>query len=292
MAVFNRVTIVGLGLIGGSLGMAVRRRHLAREVVGVSRRASTLRRAKRRGAIDIGTTDLRRAVRDADLVVLATPVEDIVHLAERAAARMRSGSILTDVGSAKAAIVNRLERALPRSVAFVGGHPIAGSDAQGINAASAQLFDGSICILTPTSRTSRVALARVARFWNALVDQVLLMSPRQHDHVLAGCSHLPHLVAWTLVRAVTVAPLARAPQSFLDMTRIAKSDPELWDEIFLSNRANMLAAMRRFDRYWRALQATLRRADRAALHRFLTVAKAKRDALGDADDRGWQADDR
>lgn len=285
MAMFNRITIVGLGLIGGSLGMAARRRRLARQVVGVSRRASTLRRARARGAIDLGTTNLGRAVEDADLVVLATPIDQIVPLARRAATLMREGGILTDVGSTKAALVRALERSPPLGVAFVGAHPIAGSEAQGIEAASARLFDGAVCVLTPTPRTNRAALARVARFWRAVAGQVVTMSPRRHDRVLAGCSHLPHLVAWALARAVTVAPLARAPQSFLDMTRIAKSDAELWDGICFSNRANVLAAMRRFDRHWRALQATLRRADRAALHRFLTVAKARRDALGDADFR-------
>lgn len=279
MPLFHRITIVGLGLIGGSLGLAVKRRRLAQRVVGVSRHPSTLRRAKRRGAIDVGTTDLARAAQGADLVVLATPVDQIVPLAQRAASAMRAGTIITDVGSTKAALVRALERSLLPGVAFVGAHPIAGSEAQGIEAASARLFDGAVCVLTQTPRTDRAALARVARLWKGLAGRIVTMSPRQHDRVLAGCSHLPHLVAWALVRAVSVAPLARAPQSFLDMTRIAKSDPELWDDIFLTNRTELLAAMTRFERHWRALRAALVRPDRRALRGFLAGAKAKRDAL-------------
>jgi len=279
MALFNRVTIVGLGLIGGSLGMAARRKHLARVVIGVSRRPATLRRAKRLGAIDIGTTDFRRAVRDADLVVLATPVEDIAPLAERAAALMRPGSMLTDVGSTKAAIVNRLERTLPRGIAFVGGHPIAGSEQQGIEAADPHLFDGAVCVLTKTGRTKRAALLRVRRLWASLVDQVVIMNPRQHDRLLARTSHLPHLVACALIQATQVAPLPRAPRSFLDMTRIAKSPPELWREIVFSNRAELLAAMQRFDRQWRTLRACLTSQDRRGLQRMLARAQMKRNAL-------------
>ena len=142
MRLFKQVTIVGLGLIGGSLGMALRRRRLAGTVVGLSRRASTLRRAKARGAIDIGMRDARRAVRDTDLVVLATPVVAIVPEAIRLARFMRSGSVLTDVGSSKAQIVRSLERVLPRDVKFVGAHPLAGSEQQGIDAARADLFEG------------------------------------------------------------------------------------------------------------------------------------------------------
>jgi prephenate dehydrogenase len=281
MVVVGRVAIVGLGLIGGSLGMAIRRKRLAREVVGISRRASTLAQAKRLGAIDWGTLALRRAVAQADLLVLATPVERIAPLALRAARWMRPGSILTDVGSAKGLIVRTLERALPSDMAFVGAHPLAGSEQRGIAAASAQLFEGACCILTPTAHTDPRALRRVRRFWSRLGTRVLTLSPRRHDRLLAGVSHLPHLLAACLVQAAGHAPLAAAPRSFLDMTRVAKSHPALWDDIILSNREALLEAIGRFDHRWRRLCGELTRSDRAAVRRFLRRACAARLTLDD-----------
>ena len=276
---FKQVTIVGLGLIGGSLGMAIRRKRLARTVVGLSRSPSTLRRAKRRGAIDVGTTDGTRAVRDADLVILATPVDQIVPYGKRLSRVMRPGAILTDVGSTKAQIVKALERTLPASIAFVGAHPLAGSELRGIDAATPALFDGAVCALTRTARTDRRALRRLIRFWRALDGRVVTMSPQAHDRVLAGVSHLPHLVAFCLAGAASPRPLPSAPPSFLDMTRIAKSDPDLWDDILLSNRAALRAAADRFERRWRTLRALLARGDRAALRRFLADAQSTRHAL-------------
>ncbi len=279
MPKFNQVTIVGLGLIGGSLGLALRRRRLAREVIGLSRRAATVRQAIRRGAIDRGTTDARRAVQDADLVVLAAPVDAIAPQAVRLARFMRPGSILTDVGSTKARIVRALERALPRHVAFVGGHPLAGSEQRGLQAATPRLFDGSVCILTPDRRTDRAALRRVAAFWKPLVGRVVIMDPRRHDRLLAQTSHVSHALAYCLALSVEADGSASLPPSFLDATRVAKSDPDLWDDIFLTNRAEILRAMARFETGWRGLRRLLARSDRAGLRRFLAAAKARRDAL-------------
>ncbi|MBI3331282.1 MAG: prephenate dehydrogenase/arogenate dehydrogenase family protein [Candidatus Omnitrophica bacterium] len=275
---FKQVTIVGLGLIGGSLGMALRRRRLARAVVGVSRRPASLRRARRLGAIDWGTTDLARAASGADVVVLATPVDAIVPYGRRAARAMRPGGVLTDVGSTKAAVVRALARGLPRGVSFVGAHPIAGSERRGVEAADARLFDGTLCILTPTARTDRRALRVVRRLWTSLGGRVVTMSPDRHDRLLAGLSHLPHLVACSLIGAMTGA-LPRPPQSFLDMTRITQSDPDLWDDIFLSNRVHLLRAMDRFEARWRALRRLVAGSRRRALRRALARAHSRRHAL-------------
>ena len=274
---FKQVTIVGLGLIGGSLGMALRRRGVARTVVGVSRHPASLRRAKRLGAIDWGTTDLARAAAGADVVVLATPVDAIAPFGRRAARSMRPGSVLTDVGSTKAAIVRALEPGLPRGVHFVGAHPIAGSERRGIDAADAQLFDGAVCIMTPTARTDRRALQAVRRFWAPLAGRVVMMSPQAHDRALARVSHLPHLVAGCLSLAAGTPPCV-AP-SLLEMTRVAQSDPDLWDDIFLTNRQSVLAAMVRFEQAWRRLHAAVARGDRAALRRLLRRAQSARHAL-------------
>ena len=283
MPIVNRLTIVGLGLIGGSLGLAVKRRHVAKEVIGLSRHPATLRRARASRAIDWGTTRVGEAVREADLIIVATPVDTIVPLAHRIATSMRPGSVLSDVGSTKAAIVGALERTLPPRIAFVGAHPLAGSEQQGLSAASPTLFDGSTCVLTPTMRTDRRALRRVDRFWSALGADVITMTPQAHDRLVARTSHLPHLLAYALTQAMTIAPLSRAPRSFLDMTRIAKSAPELWDDIFLSNRAELLDALRRFEQERRALRRAIVHGDRRTLRHLLTRAHAKRHALKDGD---------
>ena len=279
MARVQQVTIVGLGLIGGSLGLALKRRHLAREVVGLSRRASTLRLAHRRRAIDWGTTDPARAVRDADVVVLATPVSTIVPLAKRLAPLMRPGSLLTDVGSTKAVIVRAIERSLPRGIAFVGGHPLAGSEQRGMAAACADLFDGSVCLLTKTARTSPKALAQLRRLWAALVRRVVVLDPAAHDRLLAQVSHLPHLLAYALVQSVSPQARRLAPRSFLEITRVAQSDPALWVDIFLSNHAAISMALDRFARDVATVRRLLRQRNTRTLQQFLRHAQRLRHAL-------------
>ena len=281
MPLFNRVTIVGLGLIGGSVGMAIRRRRLAREVVGLSRTMATVRLAKARGAIDTGTTHAARAVRDADLVILATPVERIIPYATYVARFMRPGSILTDVGSVKGPMVRALTGTLPHGVAFVGAHPLAGSVQRGIGAARADLLDGSVCIVTRTAKTHPRALAQVRRAWKALACRVLVMPPTMHDRLIAATSHLPHVLAFCLVEATPHQALATAPRSFLEATRVAKSDPDLWDDILLGNRQAVLAAMDRFHRRWTRLRRLLVRENPRALKRLLHHAQAIRHTLHD-----------
>ena len=273
---FNQVTIIGLGLIGGSLGLAIRRKRLARRVIGVSRKPSTLRRAMRIGAIDEGSTDLRRAVSGAELVILATPVDLIVSYAKRIAPWLQPGSLISDVGSTKATIVQALEHRLPRPVAFVGTHPLAGSERRGIDAASATLFDGSLCVVTKAAATNPQALARVRRLWSRIAGRAVVMSPREHDQALAAVSHLPHLVAFCLMGATNHGALMLAPRSFLDATRVAKSDPDLWDDIFLTNRIALARALRQFQRQLDRTKTLLSRADRAGLRRFLKHTHALR----------------
>lgn len=281
MVLFKRVTIVGLGLIGGSLGMAIRRHRLAQEVMGLSRTSTTLRRAKQRGAIDRGSTDAKRAVQDADVVIIATPVDTIVPQAKRLARFMRPGSILTDVGSTKSQIVRSLTGALPREVAFVGAHPLAGSEQRGIAAARPELFDGSLCLVTTAGQTNQEALAHVVRLWKPLVRRVLVMDPATHDRLAAQMSHLPHLLAFCLVEATSHRALAIAPRSFLEATRVAKSDGDLWDDILRGNRRAVLAAMGQFEHQWKRVRRLLGHADPRPLQRFLRHAKAIRAALPD-----------
>jgi prephenate dehydrogenase len=279
---FNRIAIIGLGLIGGSMGMAIRRKRLAREVVGWSRRASTVQHARRRGAIDRGASSLSEAVRQAELVIVAAPVSAIVPLARQAARFMHPGTLLSDVGSTKGAIVRALERRLPNQVTFVGAHPLAGSEQQGIAAAQAALFDRSLCVVTPTEKTPRAATSRVKTLWQGIGSRVVILNPTTHDQLLAAVSHLPHLLAFCLMRATDRDALRVAPRSFLEATRVAKSDPDLWDGIFLSNRRAVLEAMDRFENQWTIMRRLLTVGDRRSLRRKLADAKRKRDPLPDA----------
>ena len=273
-----KVAIVGLGLIGGSLGMVLRKRKLAQTVTGFSRKPATLRMAKSRGAIDKGTANLAEAVRDADIVVLATPVSEIVPLALRCARFMKLGAVLTDVGSSKGEIVSALDRLLPKSVAFVGAHPVAGSEKRGIGAASPDIFDAaSYCIIPPSARTSRRAVAAVSRLWSGVVPKIIRLPAKRHDELLAATSHLPHALAFALSASAPRRGLPSMPRSFLEMTRVAKSDPDLWAAILLSNRSAVAAAWREFDRSSAALRKAITRKDRKALTRLLAKAKARRD---------------
>jgi prephenate dehydrogenase len=192
---------------------------------------------------------------------------------------MPPGSIVSDVGSAKAEIVRGL-RSLPNGVAFIGAHPLAGSERRGIGAARADLFEGSVCVLTPDRRTDKAALSRVRSLWSDLAGRVVTMAPEAHDRLLAATSHLAHWLAFCLVEATEPRAREIAPRSFLDATRVAMSDPDLWDDIFLTNRAALLRAMDRFELRWRSARRLLMRGDRAALVRFLRHAQSLRQRLG------------
>ena len=279
MAIFDQVTVVGLGLMGGSLGQAIRRGRLARRVVGVSRKSSTLRAAKRIGAIDEGTTDLAAACRTASLIVLATPVDLIVPQARLAAAPAPAGCIITDLGSTKSKIVAALERGLPRGVSFVGSHPLTGSEQRGIVAAKPDLYRDATCVVAVTKRTPAAAKQRVARLWRALGSRVVTMDPRVHDRLLAEVSHLPHVVAFAMMAAVSQQALALAPRSFRDATRVAASDPDLWDDILLSNRGPILQTLARFEHRCAELRRLMQRNDRQRLRRLLRHAQAIRQRL-------------
>jgi prephenate dehydrogenase len=273
---FNQVTIVGLGLMGGSLGLDLRRLRLAKRVVGLSRSMSTVREAVKRGAIDEGTTVARRAVDTADLVVLATPVDTLATLAKKLVLFMPRSSILTDVGSTKQQVVAAVEALLPDGVAYVGSHPVCGSDRAGIHAAKEGLYAGTACVVTPTENTNKKALQRVQAFWEALGQTVVIMHPKQHDKVLAGCSHVPHLVASCLALAADPKGLPLTPKSLLEMTRLANGDPDLWDDILFSNRDAVLKAMQRFAGEWDRLYEAIAKDQRGLLHRLLARGQRKR----------------
>lgn len=276
----GNVAIVGVGLIGGSIGLALRQRGLAENVIGIGRRQVTLRIARRVGAITHTTIDLAKGVADADLVIVCTSVGKIVGHVREAARHCREGTLITDAGSTKQTIVAALDEGLPRACRFLGGHPIAGSEKSGPSFAQADLFEGRVVILTPTKNTRAEDFDLLENFWQGLGSVVLQMSAEEHDRALAIASHLPHMAAAALANTLSEKYFRVSGTGILDATRVAASEPELWKQILLNNRENALAALEQFGANLSALHAAIRDRDEAELERFLTRAKKNRDALG------------
>jgi prephenate dehydrogenase len=276
----NTLTIVGVGLIGGSIGLAAKRRGVVRRVLGVGRQHGSLERAALLGAIDEAFLDLGSGVRQADLVVFCTPVDGIAGQALTAAGQCPAGAVLTDAGSTKAAIVQALDGRLPSEVAFVGSHPLAGSEKRGPEHADANLFVGRLTVVTPTPATNRAALDRVVQFWQGLGSRVRLMDPELHDQALALTSHLPHLVAAVLAGILPPELRDLTATGFRDTTRVAGGDPSIWTGIFAQNRSAVLNALQQFSVRLAEFEQALQSGDCAALDRLLAQAKKVRDALG------------
>ncbi len=281
----ERMTLAGVGLIGGSLALAARKARLVREVVGFGRTRANLDVALQRGLIDRIAAD-EAAAADADLIVLATPVATCARLAERFRAHARPTTVLTDVGSVKGSLVAELEAAWPDPRRVVGAHPIAGNERAGAAAAEADLFRGRLCIVTPTPRTDPAAATLVRALWEGVGARVETMTPETHDAILARVSHLPHLVAYALVTAVAGRDedgrtlLDYAGSGFVDTTRIAASPAEVWRDIALGNRPALGAALAEFRAALDALERAMASGDAAALERMLAAAAQVRQRLG------------
>jgi prephenate dehydrogenase len=277
---FEQLTIVGVGLIGGSVGLAAKARGVAGRVVGVGRDEENLRKAADLGLIDGFATELAEAVRTASLVVFCTPVDRIVEQVLSAAAACRPGTILTDAGSTKGAIVRRLDRELRGGAHFVGSHPLAGSEKKGPDHARTNLFENRVTVVTPTVATDPAACEAVTAFWSALGCRVLTMTPEDHDDALAITSHLPHAVAATLAGITPPDLLQLTAGGFRDTTRIAGGDPDLWAAIFRTNRDAVIGAVAQFNVRLAEFRRLLETNDWAGLVRWLSEAKQVRDALG------------
>jgi prephenate dehydrogenase len=285
MRVWNSITIVGVGLIGGSIGLAARARGVANKVVGTGSRPATLAEAQNLGAITDIVGDPASAVAEADLVVVCAPVERIVEQVRAAAAHCRPGTLITDAGSTKAKIVAEIEKAAlepawGRGVSFVGSHPLAGNEKQGPRHASGELFIGRTVVITPTGRTPAECVAGVSDFWTSLGAKIFQMSADEHDRALAATSHLPHLVAAAIAAATPEQYVALTASGWQDTTRIAAGDPQLWQQILLANRENLLDALDRFTNLLAEWHKALEGADPGATQRLLTEAKRVRDAVG------------
>jgi prephenate dehydrogenase len=276
---WKTVAIIGVGLIGGSIGMAIRARKVARRVVGIGRNAGSLATAKRRQAVDRVTTDIAQGVQDADLVIVCTPVDTIASISREAARHCRPGTMMTDVGSTKKAIVDQLDGNLGE-VRFVGSHPIAGSEQAGPEHARADLFQGRVVVLTPTRRSAPGDVAALQRFWEDLGARTIHKSPAAHDRALASSSHLPHLVASVLAAATPSAYLPLVGTGWESTTRIAAGDSELWRQIIAHNRQNILQSLDRFIQRLSVMREALAADDQRTIQRILETGRQKRGAVG------------
>lgn len=278
----ERLGILGLGLIGGSLALALKGKRGAPEVWGCDRSREHLRQARSAGAI--ARSCALRELPECDIVVVCIPVLASVDAIRELGPRMRPGTVLTDAGSAKAGVVREGNRAVARGAWFVGGHPIAGTEASGFAAADRFLFRGRSFVVTPTRRTDADAMRRVERIWRlAGARPVLRMAPRTHDHVFAYVSHLPHVVAYALVHSVATlpsrVPLGYSAGGFRDFTRIASSNPVMWKDIVLQNRTEVLRAVAHYRRNLALLERRIARADAAGLLEVFERSKKTRDGL-------------
>lgn len=291
---FGNVVIIGTGLIGGSVGLNLMSQRLATHVVGIGRSEANLRSARRRKAIhsfqkirrtdDLFSGSQAICLRNADIILLAMPVQTILEFLRKIPttllAQLKRGCVVTDVGSTKASIVRLGTRRLKGTATFIGGHPIAGNERSGAGAAQAELFQDRTVILTPP-RGTVAAVQKVRRLWQVQGARVVVMTPARHDRLLARVSHLPHMVAYTLVNAVSdrneLATLSAG--GFRDITRIASSDPRMWQDICLDNRDAIIKAMECFEKEWTRLKRTLKKGDGTALKNYFARAKQKRDQL-------------
>jgi prephenate dehydrogenase len=280
---WQKITLVGVGLLGGSLGLALRQRRLAERVEGYVRRPASVTECERLGVVNRATLDLESAVRDADLVVLCTPLAQMGPLVGQMLPALKSGAVVTDVGSAKGTVTETLEPLVARAGAhFVGSHPMAGAEKMGVASARPDLFHNAVCIVTPTAQSSPAAVEQIVACWRSVGMRTLSLPPVLHDDLVARCSHLPHLLAAALVDFV-LDPAHPAEQALLcatgfrDTTRVASGSPEMWRDIALANHRQLSQTVSLYIDRLRRLQAAIDLEDGAALERFFLGAKTRRD---------------
>ncbi len=281
----NKLAVVGVGLIGGSLALALKEAGAVGHVVGIGRGLPNLEAALKLGLVDSFTQDLTEGVKDADVVFLATPVQALGPVAEQAMPHLKPGAIITDGGSVKQAVIDAIEPYLRDDVHFVPGHPIAGTENSGAEAAFATLYRDRRCILTPTARTNPEALDKMQQMWELVGSQVVVMDVDKHDRVLAAISHLPHMVAYALVNAVGAYDrydeniLEYSAGGFRDFTRIASSDPTMWRDIALTNREALVEMMQQFETFFAELKEDVATGSDERLFEFFRRSKQSRDEI-------------
>ena len=287
--VFNKVCIIGLGLIGGSIGLSLKRLNSSSQVVGYAKTKSTLKRAVERGLVDKVEENLINAVNDADFVILATPLSMFKSIIGEISPFLKEGCIISDTGSAKLSVIKELKNIIPGNIEFVPGHPIAGTEESGPDSGFAELFDNRWCILTPTEDNTSNAIHLVKKFWESLGSKVEIMEPSHHDKVLAITSHIPHLIAFNIVG--TANNLANVTEKevvkysaggFRDFTRIAASDPKMWSDIFTYNSDAVLEMLELFSNDLAKLKDAVRKKDSDLLFSNFEKTRAVRKNIIDA----------
>jgi prephenate dehydrogenase len=285
MPLIERLAVIGVGLIGGSLARALRAKGEVGEIIGIGRGEANLCRAVELGVIDCYSHDPLAGVAGADMVFMATPVRSIVPMISAIAPALAPGAVVTDGGSVKEEVVLPCERLMPKGTHFVGGHPIAGTEHSGVEASFATLYENRRCIITPTVATDKDALQKVRRMWEVAGSEVVLMDVHKHDRVLAAVSHLPHMVAYSLVNAVgsydryEESILSYSAGGFRDFTRIASSDPVMWRDIAMMNRESILEMIDLFSGHLGKLREMVAAGDAAGLEEFFSRSKELRDAI-------------
>jgi cyclohexadieny/prephenate dehydrogenase len=286
---FERIALVGIGLIGSSLARVIEREKIANAVVVSTRSEKTLKRAEE---LRLGThykIDAAEAVKDADLVIVSVPVGASGAVAAQIASSLKPGAIVTDVGSTKASVIRQMKPELPDNVHFIAGHPIAGTEYSGPDAGFASLFEGRWCILTPDQNTDPAALKKLSSFWSACGSDVETMDPAHHDQVLALVSHLPQLISYNIVgtasdfESVSEADVIKYSASgFRDFTRLAASDPTMWRDVCLHNKDAILEMLARFSEDLSSMRASIRRGDGDALFDLFTKTRSIRRSIIEA----------
>ena len=272
------VAILGVGLIGGSIGLAVRQRGLSDRVIGIGRKPARLRKAKQLGAVTETTTNIERGVSEADFVIVCTPVQYVVEQVREISQYVRSGTLITDVGSTKQTIVEGLT--VLENGHFIGSHPMAGGERGGVGNADADLFEKRTIVVTPEKRTNKAAQSRISKFWKSLGARVMELDCKEHDRAVAVISHLPHTLASVLSTQANAKQLALAAGGWIDTTRIAGADPELWLEILRDNNKQVIRAVDHFLDDLHKFRDALESDNSPVLLRYLNQGKQNRESMG------------
>lgn len=286
---FNKIALIGIGLIGSSLARVIRQKKLADHIAIATRTGTTLERARELDLGDSYTTDNSKAVENADLVIVSVPVGASGYVAKEISLHLKPGALVTDVGSTKASVIRQMKPELPDTVHFIPGHPIAGTECSGPDAGFADLFINRWCILTPLPNTNDEALEKLTQFWQACGAKVDQMDPEHHDLVLAITSHLPHLIAYNIVgtasdleKVTNSEVIAYSASGFRDFTRLASSDPTMWRDICLNNKDAIIEMLGRFSEDLASLQRAIRWGDGEALFNLFTRTRAVRRGIIEA----------
>jgi prephenate dehydrogenase len=277
---FKNISIIGVGLIGSSLALALKKNGYTGRITGIGRNRGNLIRAQRRGIIDTYTTDHSKGTKDADLIVFASFVGQFERIAKRIMGSIKKGAIVTDVGSVKVEIVRKMEPMMPDGVSFVGAHPIAGKECSGMDCATPTLFRKAKCIVTPGPKTAKKAVHAIIGLWKSVGSETVLMSPEQHDRIFAAVSHAPHVIAYSLVNAIADSDRNILPyggKGLKDTTRIALSPAEMWRDICFSNKKEVLRILRGFESTLSRMTRLMEKSDWSSLKKeFARAQKARK----------------